>query len=103
MYKKHPERAFGESYTGWEIPIASFFISLFFLSLILSFFYFEFSYLAIVSFLAFFATYAGFFKFLYKGESEMLFSAPIIIFLRTIIVFLGFVLGFFHILRGRSK
>ena len=101
MYKKHPERVFNESYTGWEIPVASFFMSLFLLGLFLSVFYFEFLYFALVSLLAFFATYAGFFKFLYRRESEMLFSAPIIIFSRTIIVFLGFGRGFFHILRGR--
>lgn len=101
MYKKHPEKVFNESYTGWEIPVASFFMSLFLLSLVLSLFYFEFLYLALIGLLAFFATYVGFFKFIFKRESEMLFSALVIIFSRTIIVFLGFGRGFFHILRGR--
>jgi glycosyltransferase involved in cell wall biosynthesis len=101
MYKKHPEKVFNESYTGFEIPIASFFMSLFLLSLLLSIFYFEFLYMAFFSLIAFFATYTGFFKFIHKKEPGMLFKAAIVIFSRTIICFLGFGRGFIDILRGK--
>lgn len=101
MYKKHPEKIINESYTGLEIPIASFSMILFLSSLFLSFLYFEFLYLAIVSLFAFFATYTGFFKFIYQKEPQMLFKAIIVIFSRTLTCFLGFGWGVIGILRGR--
>jgi glycosyltransferase involved in cell wall biosynthesis len=100
MYKKFPEKILGESYTGKEIPMASFFMMLFLLSLLLSLFYLEFLYLAIIGLLAFFAVYTGFFRFLYKKEAGMIPSAMFILFSRTIVCFLGFAWGLLNIFRG---
>jgi len=103
MYKKHPEKVFNESYTGLEIPVATFFMTLFLLSLFLSFLYFDFLYLSFVSLLAFFATYTGFFKFIYEREPEMISKASVVIFSRTIMCFLGFGWGIIGVIRGREK
>jgi hypothetical protein len=101
MYKKFPKKILGESYTGKEIPIASLFMAIFLLSLIFSLFYFELLYLAVVSLIAFFAVYASFFKFLYKKEATMIPFVIFIIFIRTIICFLGFGWGILNNLGGK--
>ena len=102
MYKKHPDKILNESYTGWEIPLASLFMSIFLLSLFLSFFNIEFITLSVVSVIAFFATYVGFFKFILQKEKGMITKTPFILFSRTIMCFLGFGWGIFGILRGRK-
>ncbi len=93
MYKKFPKKILGESYTGKEIPMASFFMSIFLLTLLLSMFNSNLLYVSIASLILFYFVYYKFFRFLFKTEKLQFFYAFIILFIRTIVCFVGFFYG----------
>lgn len=93
MYKKFPEKMLGESYTGKEIPLASFFMSIFLLTLILSIFNIELLCISILSLILFYLVYFELLKFLFKKEKSQFLFAFVVLFLRTIICFFGFAYG----------
>lgn len=97
MYKKFPKKIFGESYTGKEIPIASFFMSLFILTLILSVLNIKIFYVSIMSLILFYLVYYRFLGFLFKTEKMQFISAFLILFLRTLVCFSGFFYGLISI------
>lgn len=101
MYKKFPKKIVGESYTGLEIPLASFFMIAFGLSAVLSFFYSIFAYLAALSIILFYFVYYPFFRHLYKREMGQFLSAFLILPIRTLVCFVGFVDGLTKI--GKMK
>ncbi len=93
MYKKFPKKILGESYTGKEIPLASFFMMLFLLTLFLSFFQGYLIYVSLLSLILFYSVYYRFFRFIIKEEKTQVLSALIILPIRAITCFLGFFYG----------
>lgn len=93
MYKKFPKKILGESYTGKEIPMASAFMLLFLLALFLSAFQGYFIYVSLLCLLLFYSVYYRFFRFLMREEKMQVLYALIILPIRTVTCFLGFLYG----------
>jgi cellulose synthase/poly-beta-1,6-N-acetylglucosamine synthase-like glycosyltransferase len=93
MYKKFPDKILGESYTGKEIPLASFFMTLFILSLLISFFYFNLIYLSMASLLFFYIVYIRLIVFAAKRDAFVFIVTFPILFIRTIVCLIGFLYG----------
>ncbi len=93
MYKKFPKKILGESYTGKEIPMASAFMLLFLLTLFLSAFQDYFIYVSLLCLLLFYSVYYRFFRFVIEKEKMQVLYALIILPIRTVICFLGFLYG----------
>jgi glycosyltransferase involved in cell wall biosynthesis len=93
MYKKFPKKILGESYTGKEIPMASFFMMLFLLTLFLSAFQGYLIYVSLLCLLLFYSVYYRFFRFIIEKEKMQVLYALIILPIRTLTCFLGFFYG----------
>jgi len=93
MYKKFPKKILGESYTGKEIPLASAFMLLFLLTLFLSAFQGYFIYVSLLCLLLFYLVYYRFFRFVIEKEKIQVLYALIILPIRTVTCFLGFLYG----------
>ncbi len=99
LYKKHPKKIIGDSYTGKFIPLFAFFMIFFWLSLLLVFVSILPPYLPILFLLGFYLLNIKFILYLIKKEKKMLIFAPPIIFLRTVVCLLGFFWGVIKIKR----
>jgi glycosyltransferase involved in cell wall biosynthesis len=93
MYKRFPNKILGEGYTGMEIPLASFFITMAILSLVFSVFSSELIYVSIFSLLLFYSVYFRLFSYLYRAEKMQIPFALFFLPLRTVICMIGFVKG----------
>ncbi len=98
MYKKHPEKMKGDSYTGLEIPLSMFSLAFFFLFAFLSFARSEFFWLALPMLAIFFLANASTIAFTAGKERKMLVFAPLMIFFRSVVWILGFLAGFVKLL-----
>jgi glycosyltransferase involved in cell wall biosynthesis len=102
MYRKFPKKILGESYTGKEIPMASSFMLLFLLTLFLNVFQGYFIYFSLLFLLLFYSVYYRFLRFLLKEEKMQVLYALIILPIRTVTCFFGFLYGLINI-KSSSK
>ena len=100
MYRKHPEKLMGESYSGREPLYAAITITTFFLSLLMGLLIPAAFYLALISLALFFVAYSTLLAFVAKKEARMLPLAVPLIFLRTLAWLSGFVWGLLKASRG---
>jgi len=92
LYKKHPKKIIKDNYTGYLLPLFAVFMTLFWLTLPLAIL-FSLYYLPLIFLLGFYFLNSRFILYIAKKELKMLLAAPIIIFLRTNIGLLGFIMG----------
>jgi glycosyltransferase involved in cell wall biosynthesis len=97
MYKRFPNKILGEGYTGMEIPLASFFITMAILSLVLSVFSSELIYISLFSLLLFYSVYLRLFSYLYRTERMQIPFALFFLPVRTVICMIGFLNGMLKI------
>ncbi len=98
MYRKHPEKLSGDSYTGKDIHISLFSLGLFYFSILLSLFNTKFLLLSTLSLLIFLLGNLKTILFMGKKEKKMFVLSPFLIFLRTHIWILGVLKGFWDII-----
>ena len=97
MYRRFPNKVLGESYTGLEIPLASFFLTMGVLSLLLSPFVEGMIFVAPVSMLLFYLVYLRLFVDLWKAEKPQAAFTVFYLPLRTVVCMVGFVVGMLKI------
>ncbi len=93
MYKRFPNKILGESYTGKEIPLASFFLSVSLLTLLLSIFETGLVYVSLTSLVLFYFVYYRLLRALFKAERLQFLFALGFLPLRTAVCFIGFAYG----------
>lgn len=92
LYSKHPNKIKSDTYTGMTLPLFSFLIMSFWLSLLFLPIYVPFLFIS-----AFYFGNLRFVLFLTKNEKKMFIIAPAIIFLRINVWLMGFAIGFVRI------
>ncbi|TRZ55513.1 glycosyltransferase [archaeon] len=111
LYKKHPEKMRGDSYTGKEVQLSLIFLAAFLLSFAGFFLATAFKNIALMNFLAKSAilSHAAFYLvnfptmvFMIQKEKKMALFAPAIIFIRTLAWGLGFAWGLVKLIMKRS-
>jgi len=93
MYKRFPNKILGESYTGKEIPLASFFLSFLLLTLLMSIFEIRLIYVSLTSLILFYLVYYKLLRFLFKTEKLQFLFALGLLPVRTVVCFVGFAYG----------
>ncbi len=98
MYKKHPAKLSGDSYTTKDIHFSLISIGLFYLFLFLSLFNWKFIFFSLASLALFILSNIRIIVFMTKKEKKMMFLAPFLLFLRTHVWALGALKGFIDII-----
>ncbi len=111
LYKKHPEKMKGDSYTGKEVQLSLIFLAGFLLALAGFFFAVALKDVALMNFLAkssilahalFYLANFPTIVFMIDREKKMALFAPVLIFVRTLAWGLGFVWGLVKLILKRS-
>lgn len=113
LYRKHPEKMGGDSYTGSDVQLSLIFLAgfllstaMFFLSRIFGDILFNLDFYAeaaIASYVLFYLTNFQTVVFMIDKERKMALFAPIIMFVRTLAWGLGFVWGLANLIFGKNK
>ena len=97
MYRRFPKKLLGESYTGLEIPLASFFLAMTAMGLLFSPFSQNLIYATALSMLLFYSVYFRLFTYLWKRERAQAAFALLFLPARTAVCIVGFVVGLLKI------